>query len=91
MQREIDVADLEQRFPAVLDDVAQQRVSYVLTRANLPEAVLIPYEEFSRFQQLDEAEVFAQLERLLTRMAHVNAAYSDEEVAADIAAAQEAP
>jgi PHD/YefM family antitoxin component YafN of YafNO toxin-antitoxin module len=59
----------------------------VLTRGSRPEAVLISYEEFLRFQTLQEQEVLANYDRLSARLAQQNAAMSDEEVAADVTSA----
>ena len=84
MQRIIGVTELQRRFRAVFDEVADKRVPYVLTRGSHPEVVMVPYEDFLRWQELDEKEVLGRFDRLLTRMAEKNAAYGEEEVAADI-------
>ena len=52
-------------------------------QADAPEAALIPYEEFLRFQVLQEKDVLARFDRLVARMAEQNAPVSEEEVAAD--------
>jgi hypothetical protein len=44
---------------------------------------MIPYEHF-RWQELQEKEVMARFDRLLSRMAEKSAAYGEEEVAADV-------
>jgi prevent-host-death family protein len=89
MQRIIGVTELQRRFRYVLDEVAKKRVPYVLTRGSRPEAALIPYEEFLRYQELREQEVLARFDRLVTRMAEQNAALREEDVAADVAAARD--
>ncbi len=66
--------------------MAKKRVPYVLTRGSRPEAALIPYEEFLRFQALKEQDVLARFDRLVARIAEQNVAASEEEVAADVAA-----
>jgi prevent-host-death family protein len=88
MHRIIGVTELQRRFRAVFDQVAERNIPYVLTRGSRPEAALISYEEFLRFQALQEQEVLARFDRLVTRMAEQSAAVSDEEVAADVAAAR---
>ncbi|MBI4491681.1 MAG: type II toxin-antitoxin system Phd/YefM family antitoxin [Chloroflexi bacterium] len=88
MQKIIGVTELQRRFRAVLDEVTHKRIPYVLTRGSRPEAVLLSYADFLRFQELDEQEVFARFDRLLARMAAENAGYSEEEVAADVEAAR---
>jgi prevent-host-death family protein len=87
MHRIIGVTELQRRFRSVFDEVARKRVPYVLTRGSRPEAALIPYEEFLRFQALQEQDVLARFDRLVARMTEQNAALSEEEVATDVAAA----
>ena len=87
MHRIIGVTELQRRFRSVLDQVVKRNVPYVLTRGSRPEAALIPYEEFLRFQALQEEQVLARFDRLVTRMAEQNLAVSEEEVAADVATA----
>ena len=87
MQRIIGVTELQRRFRSVFDEVAKGNVPYVLTRGSRPEAALIPYEEFLQFQALKEQDVLDRFDRLVARMAEQNAAASEEEVAADVAAA----
>ena len=89
MQKIIGVTDLQRRFRAVLDDVVQRRTPYVLTRGSRPEAVILPYADYLRLQELDEQEVLTRFDRLMARMASQNAQYTDEEVAADIEAERE--
>jgi PHD/YefM family antitoxin component YafN of YafNO toxin-antitoxin module len=73
-----------QTEPNVLCSFAHKRVPYVLTRGSHPEVVMIPYKDLFLWQELQEKEVLGRFDRLLTRMAEKNAAYGDEEVAADI-------
>jgi len=88
MQKIIGVTELQRRFRSVFDEVVRKNIPYVLTRGSRPEAVLISYEEFMRYQELDENQVLARFDRLVTRMASQNAEYSEKEVAMDIAAAR---
>jgi prevent-host-death family protein len=88
MHRIIGVTELQRRFRAIFDQVAKGNVPYVLTRGSRPEAALISYEEYRRFQALQEEQVLARFDRLVARMAEQNAAISEEEVAADVAAAR---
>jgi len=87
MHRIIGVTELQRRFRSVFDQVAKRNIPYVLTRGSRPEAVLIPYEEYLRFQALQEEQVLARFDLLITRMAEQNATVSEEEVASDVAAA----
>ena len=88
MHRIIGVTELQRRFRAIFDQVAKGNVPYVLTRGSRPEAALISYEEYRRFQALQEQQVLARFDRLVARMAEQNEAISEEEVAADVAAAR---
>jgi len=87
MSRVIGVTDLQRKFRPVFDEVAHKGQSYILTRGSRPEAAMIPYEDFLRFQQLQEKRVLDRFDRLLARMAQLNVAYSEAEVEADLRAA----
>ena len=87
MQKVIGVTELQRRFRSVFDEVVKERIPYVLTRGSRPEAALVPYEEFLRFQALEEQDVLARFDRLMARMAEQSAAVGEEEVTADVAAA----
>jgi len=84
MQKIIGVTELQRRFRLVFDEVALRHVPYVLTRGSRPEAVLVPYEEYVQLREFQEKTVLARFDRLLERMAAQDAAFDDEEVAADI-------
>jgi prevent-host-death family protein len=79
----IGVTDLQRGFRKVIDEVAEQRVPYVLTRGSRPEAVLVPYDEYQRLQALQEKDVVYELDRLLERTAARTAEVDEDEVAAD--------
>jgi prevent-host-death family protein len=85
--RIIGVTDLQRGFRAVLDEVIEEHVPYVLTRGSRPQAALIPYEEFARFLAWKEQEVLGEFDRVMARLAEQNAAYGEDEVAADVEAA----
>jgi prevent-host-death family protein len=89
MQKVIGVTELQRRFRSVFDEVAEQNVPYVLTRGSRPEAALISYEEFLRFQALQEQETLDRFDGLIARMAEQSASYDEDEVAADVAAARD--
>jgi PHD/YefM family antitoxin component YafN of YafNO toxin-antitoxin module len=69
---------------AIFDEVARRRTPYILTRGSRPEAVLIAYDEYLRFQQFQEKDILGRFDRLIERMAAHNEVFSDEEVEADI-------
>ncbi|HHH83277.1 MAG TPA: type II toxin-antitoxin system Phd/YefM family antitoxin [Chloroflexi bacterium] len=89
MNRIIGVTELQRRFKNVLDEVVERRVPYVLTRGSRPEAALVPYEEFLRYQEFQEREILERFDRLAERMEEQNKQYSEEEVEADILAARQ--
>ena len=89
MQQIVGVTELQRRFRSFFDKVVRKRTPIVLTRGSRPEAVLIPYEDYLRFQQMQEYEVLARFDQVWDRLDKLNAAYSDEEIAADIEAARQ--
>jgi prevent-host-death family protein len=88
MQKIIGVTELQRKFRPFLESVVRKRAPLILTRGSRPEAVLIPYEDYVRYQQLKESEVLAQFNQVWDRLAEVNAEFSAEEIAADIKAAR---
>ena len=88
MHKIIGVTELQRRFRSVFDQVAKENVPYVLMRGSRPEAALISYEDYLSFQALQEQQVLARFDELITRMAEQNADASEDQVAADVAAAR---
>lgn len=68
MQKMIDFAELQRRLNSVFNEVAEDKIPYVLTRESQPEAVLIPYAEFLRFQAMQEQEILERFDSLIARM-----------------------
>lgn len=89
MHKTIAVGELEHQFQMVFDEVVHERVPYVLARDDHPEAALIPYDDFVRFQRWQEQDILDEFDRALERTAAQNAGYGEEEIAADISAARE--
>lgn len=88
MQQIIGVTELQRKFRSFFDQVVRKHTPVILTRGSRPEAALIPYEDYLRFQQMQESEVLGHFDRVWNRLAEVNAAFSDGEIAADIKAAR---
>jgi len=86
MNKIIGVTELQRRFKSVLDEVVKHGVPYILTRGSRAEAALLPYEDFVRYQEMQEKEILARFDLLRERMAEQNRQYSEEEVEADIRA-----
>lgn len=84
MNRIIGVTELQRQFRRIFDEVAHNRIPYVLTRGSRPEAALIPYDDYLKFQRVQEAEVEARMARLVAKMSELNADFSDEEIEADL-------
>jgi prevent-host-death family protein len=84
MNKIIGVTELQRSFRAIFDEVARHRIPYVLTRGSRPEAALVPYEEYLRFQQFQEKDVLGRFDRLIERMASHEGSFSDDEVEADV-------
>ena len=84
MNRIIGVTELQRRFCSVFDEVAEKRTSYVLTRGSRPEAALVPYDEYVRYQELNEKNVMDRFDVMAERLKQLNAGFSDENVATDV-------
>lgn len=72
-----------------LEGVVRKGTSLILTLDSRPEAVLIPYEDFLRFQQMQESEVSARFDKVWDRSAEINAELRENEIAADIKLARQ--
>jgi len=88
VQKIIGVTELQRRFRPFFDEVVRKKTPIILTRGSRPEAVLISYEDYLRFQEMKESEVLANFDQVWERLATLNAGYRDEEIAADIEAAR---
>jgi prevent-host-death family protein len=88
MSQMVSMTDLRRRFKEMMDRVIRRREPLILTRANRPEAALIPYDDFVRFQNLQESEMFKRFDAVLEKMEQANARYSDEEIESDLLAAE---
>jgi len=88
MQKIIGVTELQRKFRPLFEGVVKQHIPLILTRGSRPEAALIPYEDFLRYQQLQEAETLARFDKAWERLGRLNADYSEEEINADIRAAR---
>ncbi len=89
MQKIIGVTELQRKFRPFFDGVVRKRTALILTRGSRPEAVLIPYEDYVRYQQMQESEVLARFDQVWERLAAVNVEFSEDEIAADIRAARQ--
>ncbi len=88
MDKIIGVTEFQRKFRTVFDEVVKERTAYILTRGSRPEVVMIPYERYQKFVEVDEAEVLVRFDKLRMRMAEVSARFSDEEVEKDLREAQ---
>jgi prevent-host-death family protein len=84
MQSIVGVTELQRKFKRFFDEVVNRQTPIILTRGSRPEAVLVPYAEYQRFQELRESEVLARFDQVWARLAALNAGFSDAEIAADI-------
>jgi prevent-host-death family protein len=87
MQKQIDVAELGRRAAEVVDEVVRRQESYIVARDGEPEAVLVPYIEFLRWQRASGESADEHFEGVIERLGRLNAHWSEEEVARDVAEA----
>jgi prevent-host-death family protein len=88
VQKIVGVTELQRRFRPFFEDVVRKHIPLVLTRGSRPEAVLIPYDDYLRFQQMQESEVLARFDQVWARLAQVNVAITEDELRADIESAR---
>lgn len=85
----VGVTELQRRFHTIFDEVARDKSVFVLTRGSRPEAALVPYEEFQRYQAFSESQVLTRFDALMKRMETHNQGVSDEEVFKDVQSARD--
>lgn len=88
MQKTVAAAELGKRFRAVFDEVTEDHVPYVVTRGEQPEAVLVSYDDFQRLLKQSDNEVLRRFDEVRARIRERTAGFSEEEIAADVAAAR---
>jgi prevent-host-death family protein len=88
MQKKVAVTELGERFRTVFEEVTENHVEYIVTRGQQPEAVLVPYEEFQRLLKQSDEEVLRRFDEVRARIGERTAGFSEEEIAADVAAAR---
>lgn len=87
MQKIIGVTDLQRRFRTIFDEVSKLHVPYVLTRGSRPEAALIPYDSYVRFQQMQETNGLNHIDGIaVERLAEQNAGYTTKQITTEIPA-----
>jgi len=88
MQKTVAIADLGERFRAVFDEVTEDHVPYIVTRGQEPEAVVVPYAEFQHLLKSSDDEMLRRFDEVRARIRERTAGFSEEEIAADVAAAR---
>lgn len=89
MHKTIRVPDLEQSFRTVFEEVKREHTPYVVTEDSRPEAVLVPYDDFLKFQKFQEEKVLAHFDEAWARLGRLNGDRTDQEIEEDIAAAKD--
>jgi prevent-host-death family protein len=89
MEQIVGVTEFRRHFRLFFDTLVCKRTPLILTRRSRPEAVLLPYEDYLRFQQMQESEMLARFDQVWKRLAEVNAACSEDGIAADIQIARQ--
>jgi len=87
MQKQIDVAELGQRTADLVDEVVRRQEPYIVARDGEPEAVLVPYYEFLRWYRTTGESADEHFDRVVERLGTLNAHWSEEEIARDVAEA----
>ncbi|HEX3126262.1 MAG TPA: type II toxin-antitoxin system Phd/YefM family antitoxin [Thermoanaerobaculia bacterium] len=86
MQKTVAVTELGERFKAVLDEVTEDHQPYIVTRG---QAVLVPYAEFQRLLKNSDEAVLRRFDEVRARIRERTGGFSEEEIAADVAAARD--
>jgi prevent-host-death family protein len=89
VHKTIRVPDLEQSFRTIFEEVKREHTPYVVTEDSRPEAVLVSYDDFLKFQKFQEEKVLSRFDETWARMGRLNTSLTDQEIEEDIAAARD--
>lgn len=88
MEKIIGTTELQRNFREVVDEIAEGGQPYIVTRGGRAEAVLVPYEEYTRLKAAAERDVVYEIDQVLNRMRRRHSDLTEDEVAADVARAR---
>lgn len=80
----VRTTDIQRNFKSILKKLQQSNDPVVVLRDSVPEAVMVPFNEYQRLSSLDKAQLDAQFEAIWEDMRRRNANVSDEELNKDI-------
>ena len=91
MERQIGATDLRQKLTDVLEEIREERATYVIETFGRPQAAIINLSEYRRFQQYREQreEFFRWMEETAATNAPANRDMNEEELLALIDRARE--
>lgn len=82
MERQIGATDLRQKLTDVLEEIREERATYVIETFGRPQAAIVNLAEYRRFQQYREQreEFFRWMEETAATNAPANRDMSEEEL-----------
>lgn len=86
-EKTVSITMLRRHFSRIIDEVVQDRTTFVITRYGRPIAALIPYGEFEKLKGAQERKILERYDRLAGEVAEDNRDRTDDEVTNDIAKA----
>ena len=84
MRKIVGLRQFQSKLQDFLDQVLETRQPLILVSDSRPKAVLIPYEDFERFQLLLENERLAEFDEVWARLDELYAAMAEDEIGDDI-------
>jgi prevent-host-death family protein len=86
----ISTSTLQRNIKDVFDKLSQEKNSLIVVRDSIPEAVLVPYDEFLRLADLEKDILKVQMRTILYKMKLKNAKYTLSDIDKDIKYASKA-
>jgi prevent-host-death family protein len=80
VERTISDSEARQKFGQLLEEAFYQKDHFVVERSGRPMAVIVPIDDYHKWQRLSKERVFALLEDVWERTSSV----SEQELAEDI-------
>ena len=89
MQQIVGLGEFQRKLQSFFNLVVESQQPLIIVSGLNPKAVLIAYEDFVRYQQLQDNEILAKFDDVWTRLDGLNTQAASSEIESDILDARE--
>jgi prevent-host-death family protein len=91
MEKIIGAYEARRRFGQLIEEAFYKKDSFIIERAGRPMAVLVPIEDYHKWQQLARDQVFRMVEQVWERTKEVPPEELEQDIAQALKTLQEQP